>query len=452
MIPENLKRIMRDYNIWWDQKTLEIPPYHRTLFRRLITYLDKPQIIAIVGLRRVGKTILLRQMIHHLLTSNLEVSANQILYFLFDDLIVQQPEILEELIEYYCKVIAPTTQKKYIFLDEIQKVAHWQDILKRYYDTHPEIKFFISGSASMNIKQSTESLAGRIYDEYLPILTFREFLEMNEIIPPMEPLEMKIESFMEVHDKFITHIPLIEDFFLKYIYKGGFPEILKESDGKIIQKYIKSAIIDHVLLGDIPLVYDVRRKDILYGLLQYCSKETSNIFEINTVAGALGVHFQTVKEYLFYLKEAFLIDFQFNYSVSLAHELRKNKKLHIAHTSITCAMHQYSEETLRSDALLGQLIETIIFQHIKLVAEKIGFWRSPQKDEVDVIIETKPLLPIEVKYRNRIDTNDLKGILKFIGHHQLPLGIVVTKNKIGQENIKGNNILFVPAWLFLFIA
>ena len=124
MLPDNLKIIIRDFNTWWEQKTFDIPPYHRTIFKELLKFLNKPQIIAIVGLRRVGKTILLRQMIHHLLTINSGISASNILYFLFDDLTVQHPDVLEELLAYFVKVISPTSQMKYIFLDEIQKVTH----------------------------------------------------------------------------------------------------------------------------------------------------------------------------------------------------------------------------------------------------------------------------------------------------------------------------------------
>ena len=122
--------------------------------------------VAIYGLRRVGKTILMKQIMYELK----KIKENT-LYFMFDDIMAQNPDILEDIIDFYLKTIAGEG-RKYIFLDEIQKVPYWQDILKRFYDMREDIKFIVSGSASLRIKKSKESLAGRIFDFYLPILTF----------------------------------------------------------------------------------------------------------------------------------------------------------------------------------------------------------------------------------------------------------------------------------------
>ncbi|MFH1774950.1 MAG: hypothetical protein ABH874_08345 [Methanobacteriota archaeon] len=76
------------------------------------------------------------------------------------------------------------------------------------------------------------------------------------------------------------------------------------------------------------------------------------------------------------------------------------------------------------------------------------YWKD--KQEVDIIMDTRRgLIPIEVKYKSRIDRMDLKGLLKFMEKFKVKKGIVVTKEMFETQRIDGKEILFVPAWLFL---
>lgn len=368
--------------------------------------MEKKQIIAIIGLRRVGKTILMKQTIKHII-KNVKFNEN-IFYFLFDELMSQKPETLEEILDYYLKTIAKEG-KKYIFLDEIQKVPYWQDIIKRFYDTMNDVKFIVSGS-SIRIKKSKESLAGRIYDIYIPILSFREFLELNGIfIEDIRPKELEKTYEANIHKK-----PIFEKYFMEYIFKGSFPEMVKETDQSIIKNYIKSSVIEKIILEDIPTVFEVKKKDVLSAIMEYCSKETSNLLDLTKLSRILNVNYQTVKSYIFYLKNSFVIDLLYNYSESIAKQLRKNKKVHIIHPSVSITMMGYSKEILNVEEILGRYVETIIFQHSKLLSERVFFWRSPQKEEVDIILDFNPPLPIEVKFKNKLDLSDVENLIKFM--------------------------------------
>lgn len=87
----------------------------------------------------------------------------------------------ESLIDLYLTKILKTTvyklnTKVYIFLDEIQLIPLWQSIIKRYYDFNPNLKFIVTGSSSFsNRENKAESLAGRVFERYLPPLTFDEY-------------------------------------------------------------------------------------------------------------------------------------------------------------------------------------------------------------------------------------------------------------------------------------
>lgn len=445
MLNERIKALIREYNPWWEGKEIVVPEYKRHIFADVQKYMKTKQIIAIVGLRRVGKTVLMKQTIKELLSKN---KKENIFYFLFDELIAQNPEILGDIVDYYLKTIAKDG-RKYIFLDEIQKVPYWQDVLKRFYDTREDIKFVISGSSSLRIKKSKESLAGRMFDFYLPILTFREFLEMNGL--RIEKVELDFDELKKIYEANINKKPVFDKMFSEYILKGAFPEIAKEENEEIIKNYIKNSVVENIILGDIPAVFDVKKKDVLYSILEYCSKETSNLLDITNLAKILNVNYHTSKSYIFYLMNSFIIDIVYNYSKSIAKQLRKNKKVHVAHPSITITLMKYSKDVLNIEEIIGRYVETIVFQHSKFISERIFFWRTPQKEEVDIVLDTGILLPIEVKYRNRIESSDTDSIVKFMKTYKLKKGIVVTKDFFEEKEIDGKRILFVPVWLFLLV-
>jgi predicted AAA+ superfamily ATPase len=439
---DRTKVLIRDYNPWWVDKKIEVPEYKRELYPRLQKYLKTKQIIAIVGLRRVGKTVLMKQLIKDLVKKE----KKNVFYFLFDELVTQNPEVLEDVINYYLKTTAKNG-RKYIFLDEIQKVPYWRDILKRFYDTREDIKFMVSGSASLEIKKSKESLAGRIFDFHLPILSFREFLEMSG--REIEETDLEFSEMERVYERNIHNKPVLENLFLQYILKGGFPEIVGEDDDEIIKNYIKSSVLEKIIYEDIPAVFNIRRKDILYSILEYCSKETSNLLDITKLADMLEVNYQTAKTYVFYLQNSFVIDILYNHSKSIAKQLRKNKKVHIAHPSITITVMRYSREILDVNEVVSKYVESIVFQHSKTLCERLSFWRTPQKDEVDILLQEDTILPVEVKYKSRVDGRDLRSMLKLLDKFKLGRGFIVTKSTFRREEVDGREIIFIPVWLFL---
>lgn len=441
MITERIRALARDFNPWWEGKSPVVPEYRRHIFAEIEKYIRTKQIIAIVGLRRVGKTILMKQII-----KGLAAEKENIFYFLFDDLLVQNPDALEDVLDYYLKTVAKAG-KKYIFLDEIQKVPYWQDILKRFYDTREDIKFMVSGSASLQIKKSKESLAGRIFDFYLPILTFREFLELNNIQAGRTELDER--SLEKCHDANVNKKHILENMLLQYIYRGAFPEIASQEDDDIVKNYIRSSVIEKIILEDIPAVFPVRKKDVLSSVLEYCSRETSTLLDITNLANILDTNYQTVRSYVFYLKNSFVLDIAYNHSKKSAKQLRKNKKVHIAHPSITIALMGYKRNVLDVGEIAGKFIETAAFQHAKCLSERISFWRTPQKEEVDIIIGADKLLPIEVKYQSHVAPADIKNLVKFMDVFKLKKGILITKNIFEHRKVGGKKITLVPAWLFL---
>ncbi len=416
MEKEYLKRLIYEYNPQLMGKKIELPRLKRGLYFKLKKWLKKRQIIAIVGLRRTGKTTIMKQ-----LMQNLEKAF----FFSFDEEETQTKEALVFIIDFLLKNLGA----KYIFLDEVHYVKDWQGVLKRYYDTK-NVKFIISGSESLEIKKAKESLAGRIVTFKLETLSFKEYLELRG------KKIAKETEIKKIYEKTFYEKEFLEQEFLNYLYNGAFPEIVNETDDEIIKKYINELVVKKIIYRDIPRIFEIRRKDLLLSLFNYICNNSANLFEIKNLCNIFKADYETITNYLFYLQSAFLIKTSELYSKSIAKRIRKNKKIYVSHPSIAFAVLGYKREMI-IEKILGQYVESLFGSEF--------FWRDKHKNEVDIVLDGKP---IEVKYKNNIGKEDLKGILRFMKVFKSKEGVIITKDIFKEEEFQSKKILLVPAWLF----
>lgn len=429
---ERHKQLLIKQNPWWKNIKVKLPDFERSLLEEILNYAEYKQIIAIIGLRRVGKTILMKQVIN-----KLDAQNNNICYISFDDIDFQKYDIAEDLINYFFKY-SDENAMRFLFLDEVQKLSNWTDLLKTYYDTEENLKIFISGSASLEIKKYKETLAGRILTFYLPVLTFREFVRYSGL-----EHKMRTEDIFREYDLiFSDRKEQYNDLFKEYLLKGAFPELLdvdiKNMD--FISKYIKESVIEKAIL-DVARLTGEDEKTI-YELFRLLANSNARLFEITNLSGILKVNRNLVSRYINLLEKSFLIKRSYNFTTSVAKQVRGSKKQYFAHSSMVMALLDYPFEVIDTE-IAGHLVEGVIANNI----EKSAFWRSPQKDEVDVI--TKDKLPIEVKYQSRITKQDIKPMLKFCRKFNVDRGIIVTRGLLEKREIDNIEILLIPAWLFL---
>ena len=151
--------------------------YQRKIYKKLKKYIREKQVIVITGMRRVGKTTILKQILS-------EIKSDNKAYFdlekLSDRNVFDQNNYDNILLDIESKGI-DIKNKIYLAIDEIQFLPNITSVIKYLYD-HYDIKFFVTGSSSYYLKNLfTQSLAGRkIVFEIFP-LDFGEFLTFKEI-------------------------------------------------------------------------------------------------------------------------------------------------------------------------------------------------------------------------------------------------------------------------------
>ncbi len=397
----------------------EFKKYHRHVYFDLIKYLKKRQIIILRGLRRVGKTTVLYQLMNYLLEKDVQKEA--IFYYSFGDINVS----IEEIIEFYKNkiLLKPLNKQKiYFFFDEIQKIRDWQNKIKQYYDTFPNIKFILSGSANLLLdKRSKESLAGRIISKVLKPVSFREFLEIKGYKGALK-YNYKMESLRRLY----LLKNKLEPLFHEYLLRGMFFEIM-DLNKKDVNEFLEKTIIERILFIDIPSEFIIEDRGLLKTLFEIIYNNPGLIIDYSSIGSRLNRDRKTISKYIDYLKFSLLIKEIFNYSTN---KLTSAKKLKKAYPCI-----------IEPKLNIGKIVESVVVNY----CGSEFFWRDKQKREIDLVVVNDRTIPIEIKYRESITKKDLSNLRHFLKKYKLRKGIVVTKNTLKQDG----KILHIPAWMFL---
>ncbi len=406
------------YNLHWNEGFAYGYEKKRELFDELVRYLDSRQILGIIGLRRTGKTVLLKQLIDHLLKQGCR--RDRILYFSFDEEGISLDEVV---LEFQSRTGTDLYSggQLYFFLDEVQKLEGWQNQIKHYYDTYPDLKFFVSGSSSLFLrKKAEESLAGRIFLFNLPVVSFSEFLRFKN----KEGLIKRPEMFKEA---------LMEETLL--YARRQLPELIT-ADESYVNKYVES-IVNKIVYEDLPKIFPVEYPDVLKQLLKVIASTPGITTDYSALAADLGINRKTLSNYIFYLERGFLIQKCYNFSKNRLTSEKKLKRLYL--TSTTFLFH------LCENPELGRVIENLVINS----SNAKFFWRRGTSEVDCVLLQDNSIIPVESKYKNNILKKEIKGLIKFQKEFSAKKGYVVTKEREEEMKINGNQIIFTPLWKWL---
>lgn len=407
--------ILYEGNPWWRGKFV-LNYKERDIYTEVAKFLSSKQILAFTGLRRTGKTTLMLKIIDDFIKNGF--NPQNIIFFSFEE--YPDIEIRDVITEYERLFSRSIDSDKYILvLDEIQKLSGWDEKLKWVYDVYSKnLKIPISGSESLFIrKKSKESLAGRIFEFKVELLSFSEFVSFSGL--KAEPLGIyERELSRELTD---------------FIRTQGFPELVGITDQAFIKKYISEGIVDKILYKDIPKVFDVRDTGALDSILKILMNEPGQVIEHAKLAAELGISRLSASKYLKYLEQSFLVRKLYNYSRNIRKSERSLKKYYPSIISTDLAFKE--EDLYRSK----------VFEWI--IVNQLGagfFWRDPYKHEVDIVFEDGPV-PIEIKY-GKIE---LKGLVAFMEKFGVKRGYIAALQRESTEKIKDKTIFIIPAFKLL---
>jgi predicted AAA+ superfamily ATPase len=367
-------------NEWWESGRVapdRLREYKRESYQRVKELLPYRQVTILTGLRRVGKTTLMLQLIDELLR---EVEPTKILYYTFDE----GAEDILGVLKAFRKLTKTDWRKEsvFVFFDEIQKLRNWSSRVKIIYDAFPKVKFVLSGSASLMLeREAMENLAGRYFLEEIPPLSIKEYFELKRGIR-LENFELyRGELELEVED---------------YL-KRPFPEIVTWKEERRVFEYIKEAILSKIVKIDVPEVFEKVNVPLLERLVELFFSEPGMTLNLDSLSRSLGVHKRTLLQHLYYLEFSKLVRILKNFRVSVLAESRKLRKVYPYDASLIFPINPGVEK--------GRVLECA-------VASRIGarnYWREGAK-EVDFILREPNLRAVEVKSKGELGEEDLRTV------------------------------------------
>ncbi len=438
-------------NEWWITKRVkeaERFPERREAFQKVEDELDTRRAIVILGPRRVGKSVLMKQIISALIKDG--TNPRNIIYYSLDDptLLTYCDNLIKDPIDYFLENITDKG-KKYVFFDEIHLYTGWYRWIKAYYDKYLDIKFVLSGSSSLALqKEANKHLRGRTVEIEMYTLSFREFLKIYGIEAEKFDLET-IEKFDEFRIKELWH--KVGDAFKEYLLVGGFPEwfeLREKSDA--IDKWFKRLIDDvpkKAIYEDIVNIFGIKSPKIIELIFTFIAANQSRVIAYETINDVVKLDRATLTNYLEYLKNSYLIVEILKFA-NLKEQLKAKKKFLVIDQGLRNAiLKDYELKESNVGLIIENLVGTNLFFYVKRKGGNLFYWKI--NNEVDFVIRNKSLIPVEVKYRAHIDKKDLKNLLNFAEKFNCKKGVLITKDLFMKEKISKVEILFVPAWLFL---
>lgn len=404
-------------NPWWEGKDFKVGIWRQSYLDKLLRNFERKQIEILVGSRRVGKTTLLKQIIKKLLGKG--VKKENIFYISCDYAKAIGIPLFDHL-NYFRQIFGHKREKKvYLFLDEVQESPEWQVQLKTLYDNE-NLKIVCSGSTSALIKAHGGKLTGRQISTIVYPLDFQEFLNFRGVKPSYSEgylLESQVEEFLNI---------------------GGYPEnVLSPS-----QDYL-SSLLEDIFLRDILRNYPVKNLGLMKDLFKLLASSLGSRVSFHKLAKVLGASLDTVKDYVDYLENVFLVRKLNKWTTSYSEKTYSQKKIYLNDNGF--------KTLLTGSQDLGAKAENAAFWHLSKEFE-IGYFAESAR-EVDFIAgDFAAPLPVEVKYttqKNELEEN-LGGLKLFLTRYpKVKKAKMVTQNIESKIRYQNTCIEVVPLWQFL---
>jgi hypothetical protein len=387
----------------------------RSLFNPVLSALNDNRVIILSGIRRCGKSTLLKQIMQ---------TRKDYCYVNFEDerLLSFRAEDFNILDEVLIEVYGPAST---YFFDEIQNVEKFETFVRRLQDSGKKV--VLTGSnASLLSQEFGTRLTGRykLFEVYP--FSFAEFLRFHKTSIRKESLYIPEEK-----------VNLIR-LFGRYVECGGMPEYLINNDSD----YIKT-LYDNILYRDIIARYSIRRQRLVRELVGILASTITLPFTYNSLKKSLGLmNAITVKEYISYLSGAYLFFELLRFDYSVKKQLNSPRKIYIIDT-VFSAISGFS---LSPDK--GRMLENIVFIELKRRGCEIFYFSGNRECDFILKDQKKIFGAIQVCYEFTKENQEREtiGLLKAMEEFKLAESLILTYDQEDILKFDEKIIIIKPVW------
>lgn len=383
--------------------------------KKIRNFIDKPVIKVITGMRRSGKSMILKLISQELLEKG--ILSQNIIYINFESLMFSDLTEFKTLYNYIIEKSKTLTGKVYILLDEIQEVEHWEKAVNSFM-VDLDCDIYITGSnANLLSSELATYIAGRYVEIRVYPLSFREYIDFAKIQNPQNILSN-------------------EDYFEQYLQFGGLPGIHNFNyDKSNIYQYL-SDIYSSILLKDVVAKNNIRDVELLERIILYIFDNIGNTFSAKNVSDFLKsqgrkLSRETVYNYLKALESAYIISSVQRYDVKGKALLETMEKFYLTDLGFRHAKLGY-----RPNDIAGYL-ENIIY--LELIRRKytvnIGKLGTKEIDFIGTLENEKLYIQVTYLLASPETVEREFSPLKKIGDNYPKY--VLSMDNLGEYNIDG---------------
>ena len=365
--------------------------YKRIITDSLVPHIEAFEATVIVGARQTGKTTLLR-----MLQEQIEKTGRPSFF-----INLENPEYLTLLNESALNIfrlLPLSTERTFVFIDEVQYLEKPSRFIKLLYDEHKDkIKIIASGSSAFYLDQKfTDSLAGRKRIFTLMPLNFSEFLHFKGKDSFCHYFGK--EAFGRLND--FENISVLErneivDLFREYALYGSYPRVALSSTTEekkmqleeLVTSYIKKDVLEN----------SVRKEEKFFHLLRILAERPGCLLNIQELASTLKISATAIDHFLYVITKSFHGTLIRPYYMNIRSELTKMPRFFFNDTGIRNFLAGSFDNRIFSD---GRLLENMVFvQLLRRLggnADEIRFWRTQSGSEIDFVLPQKKIA-LEVK-------------------------------------------------------
>ncbi len=402
MEEELIFNTLEKWNFW--NREINLGKIRTFYLNQIKGFILKREILVLKGIRRCGKSTIMKQMMYELV-EKYNIPKKNILYVNLEDynfISNLNLDLLESILKVYKNRLNPKG-KIYFFIDEIQNIENWEKWIRTYYDLEENIKFVVSGSsASLLSKELSTLLTGRNISFKINPFSYKEINEFKKIT---------LNEYLEF---------------------GGFPEVVFEKDIEkkkmILEQYFKD-----IVYKDIIDRYEIRNSKQLFAIATYLISNPRVKISTNKLSKVYGISKETVQLYISYLLDTFLLIEvpYFSYSVKTRHDVSKLPKYFVVDNGIVNVV------TVKFSKNLGNLYENSVCIKLKEKYDEI-FYFDNGVSEVDFVFSE---IGLNVTFGKEIEKREYIGLEDFSKKYKKFKTYLIYDNITKENEININDFL-----------
>lgn len=386
---------------------------------KIMPFVDTPFVKILTGVRRCGKSTILKMIIKKLREEK-HVDDEQILSYRFDSMEYEDMTTKELYLELKSKIIQ--SKKTYLFLDEIQEIEGWEKVVNTLASDF-DVDIYITGSNSrMMSSEISTYLTGRYISFHIYTLSFEEYLMFKRSYTTLKDLKQE---------------------FSQYVRLGGFPAThLQDYSQDEVYTIVKD-IYNSTIFSDIVRRNQVKKIDQLERVVKYTFNNIGNTFSAKSISNYFKseqrkIDNETVYSYLEKLQKAYILHKCSRYDLQGKDILKTQEKFYLADVSLRYSVLGYTVDSVAAS------LENIVYLELKRRGYDVYIGKIKDK-EID-FVATKQNEKIYVQVTQEIKSEktqkrEYEQLLEIRDNY--PKYVVMADNFAGgnYEGIKTMNIV-----------